>query len=51
MVRADGEQVAVTIRTEGDGRAVVDGVAIGDEILLFGVDESGNQAPESEKDT
>jgi peptidoglycan hydrolase-like protein with peptidoglycan-binding domain len=51
VVRADGEQVAVTIRTEGDGRAVVDGVAIGDEILLFGVDESGNQASESEKDT
>ncbi|KZM33566.1 peptidoglycan-binding protein [Oerskovia enterophila] len=36
VVAEDGTQVPVTIRSQGNGRAVVDGIAVGDAVRLFG---------------
>ena len=41
VVTEDGEQVPVTILSQGNGRAVVDGIAVGDVVRLFGEKDSG----------
>lgn len=41
VVTEDGEQVPVTILSQGNGRAVVDGIAVGDVVRLFGEKDPG----------